>query len=118
MEPVQRTTLADISLPAVLPVGRIVVRRITMAPSAVAGPHTHNGPVFGVIESGSAYLQIGEGDVAVLRSGDTFIEPAHEVVSKFDATDEGVTFLGWFPVGEGEDPVLTPLQAPDPTNAP
>jgi quercetin dioxygenase-like cupin family protein len=109
MDAVTRSTLADFTVTPALPTGRVVVRRITMAPSIASGPHTHNGPVFGVIESGSAVLQVGDGESTVLRAGDVFHEPAREVIAKFDATDEGVTFLGWFPVEEGVEPELTLL---------
>lgn len=77
-----------------------------MTPSTVAGAHTHNGPVFGSIESGSVVFQIGDEPEKVLRAGDVFYEPADVVISRFDATEEGVSFLGYFLLGAGETPRL------------
>lgn len=112
MEPVTRVTLADHVLAAPLLVGHVEVRRITIAPGVAGGVHWHNGPVFGVIEQGSAHVQIGDGEDRVLGPGEVFFEPGDETITRFDATDEGVTFLGWFPMPEGEVPVLTPGPAP------
>lgn len=105
--PVVRTTLSTLALSDADSFATVEVRRITMAPSVHPGPHWHNGPVFGVIESGSVYFAAGEGEERVLRSGDTFYEPADETITRFDATEEGVTFLAWFPTPAHVDPELT-----------
>ena len=105
---VERVVVLDRSLPATLPVGRVEVRRITMGPSVAAGPHTHDGPVFGSVERGSVIVQIGDGPEVVLHPGDVFHEPADELITRFDATDEGVVFLGYFLLGPGQDPEMKP----------
>jgi hypothetical protein len=51
----------------------------------------------------------------VLRAGDVFCEPAHAVVSRFDATEEGVTFLGCFLLEAGQVPDTVFVQQPIPT---
>ena len=43
------------------------------------------------------------GPAAVLRAGDVFHEPAGVPIARFDAGDEGVTFLGYFLLGAGEN---------------
>lgn len=73
-----------------------------MAPGVAPGAHTHNGPVFGSIESGAVEFQVEDGPELTLRAGDTFYEPAGTVISRFDATDEGVVFLGYFLLAEGQ----------------
>lgn len=83
------------------------VRRIRIAANVHPGAHWHNGPVFGVIESGSVYFQLSGEQASILRAGDTFFEPANETIARFDATDEGVTFLGWFPLPAGVDAEVT-----------
>jgi quercetin dioxygenase-like cupin family protein/catechol 2,3-dioxygenase-like lactoylglutathione lyase family enzyme len=122
--PVTRTTILDQRLPLPREVGRVEVRRITIEPSAAGGAHMHNGPVVGAIESGSVVFQIGDAPATTLRAGDVFYEPADEIVSKFDATDEGVTFLGYFLLSVGQDaelaaptslPVSAPVAVPIPT---
>ncbi|PNW09706.1 hypothetical protein C1632_04680 [Microbacterium testaceum] len=52
-------------------------------------------------------LPVGSGEEAILRAGDTFYEPSGQTISRFDATDEGVTFLAWFPLADGVEPELT-----------
>ena len=116
-DPVSRITLLEQPLPT-KPVASMEVRRITLQPNVTGGAHRHNGPVFGSIERGSAILQLDGGPETVLRAGDVFYEPAHEVVRRFDATDEGVTFLGYFLLSDGQAPQLEMLPqdgAVDPT---
>ncbi|MDT8915189.1 cupin domain-containing protein [Amycolatopsis sp. PS_44_ISF1] len=108
-EPVTRTLVLDQRLPAPRPVDRVEVRRITIAPGHRTGLHVHNGPVFGSIESGSAVYRIEGGPESVLTPGDVFYEPESTRIARFDAQDEGVTFLAHFPAGPGETPTLTPL---------
>jgi quercetin dioxygenase-like cupin family protein len=104
--PVMRATLLDQALPDDAAVAHVEVRRITMAPGAAAGAHRHNGPVFGSIESGSVVFRIEHGPERILRAGDVFYEPADETITRFDATAEGVTFLGYFLLASGTAPEL------------
>ena len=45
-------------------------------------------------------------DRATLRVGDVFYEPEGARIARFDATDEGVTFLGYFLLGPDEEPQI------------
>ncbi|MGW5456281.1 cupin domain-containing protein [Nocardia sp. NPDC003979] len=94
--PVVRTTLLDQVLPSPQTLHRVEIRRITLAPDFAGGLHVHNGPVFGSIESGSAVYQIEGEPATILRPGDVFYEPAHVRIARFDAQQDGVTFLGYF----------------------
>jgi quercetin dioxygenase-like cupin family protein len=107
---VTRTIVLDQHLPEPRVVGHVEVRRITIAPHHSPGPHTHNGPVFGSIEAGSAVYQIEGGPETVLNPGDVFYEPEATRIARFDAQGEGVTFLAHFPVGPGEAPRLDPIE--------
>ena len=108
-QPITRQTLLDQHLPAGGATARVEIRRITMEPLLAGGAHRHSGAVFGTIERGSAILQIqGEPEIT-LRPGDVFYEPADAVILRFDATEEGVTFLGYFLLGEGQSPEITML---------
>ncbi|MCS5718794.1 cupin domain-containing protein [Herbiconiux sp. CPCC 205763] len=106
-EPVTRVTLLEQSLAEQI-TAAVQVRRITMQPNVVGGRHHHNGPVFGAIEAGSAVFQVDGGPETLLRAGDVFYEPAGVLIDRFDATSEGVTFLGYFLSGADESPTLTP----------
>lgn len=104
---VVRTVVLDAHLPAPREVERIEVRRITMPPGCPAGLHVHNGPVVGSVLTGSVVFQIEGGPETTLAPGDVFFEPEGARIARFDAGDEGVTFLGYFPVGPGETPEMT-----------
>jgi len=86
------------------------LREIKILPSQPAGLHMHNGPVFGNIVAGSAVYQIDGQPASVLRPGDVFYEPEGERIARFDAQDEGVTFLAYFLLSPGQEPELTPLR--------
>jgi quercetin dioxygenase-like cupin family protein len=105
-QPISRVTLDHHVLDSTLAVDHITVRRITIPAGVMLGAHWHNGPVFGVVESGSVYFQVGTENERILRAGDTFLEPGNETITRFDATDEGVTFLGWFPLSADVEPEL------------
>ena len=101
-------TLLDQALPDVT-TSAVQIRRITLQPGVAGGAHRHNGPVFGSIEAGSVVFQVDGGAERVLRPRDVFYEPANVVIDRFDALDEGVTFLGYFLSSPGEQPELTPV---------
>lgn len=94
--PMTRSIVLDQPLPAPLATSRVEVRRITIAPGHAAGLHVHNGPVFGSVETGSVIYQIDGEAASVLGPGDVFYEPEGARIARFDARDEGVTFLGYF----------------------
>jgi quercetin dioxygenase-like cupin family protein len=96
MPAVTRVVVLDQSLPAPRSTHRVEVRRITIAPGHAAGLHVHNGPVFGSIETGSVVYEIDGEPASVLRPGDVFYEPEGARIARFDAQDDGVTFLGYF----------------------
>ena len=107
-DPVVRETV----LVQVMPtkhVSSVEVRRITLLPNVSGGAHSHNGPVFGSIESGAVMFQVGDEPARRLTMGDVFYEPANDTIARWDATDEGVTFLGYFLLSAGQTPQLTPI---------
>ncbi|HEX4090528.1 MAG TPA: hypothetical protein VHZ33_17585 [Trebonia sp.] len=96
-----RVIVMDQELPGTLGVRRVEIRRITMAAGYAAGLHVHNGPVFGSIETGSVVYQVEGSAETVLRSGDVFYEPEGARIARFDAQENGVTFLGYFLLADG-----------------
>ena len=99
--PLSRVIVMDQVLPEPPATHRVEIRRITIAPGYAAGLHIHNGPVFGSIETGSAVYQIDGEPETVLKPGDVFYEPAGVRIARFDALADGVTFLGYFLLGDG-----------------
>ena len=73
-----------------------------MSPAAV-----HNGPVVGSIVAGSAVYQIEGQPETVLAAGDVFFEPEGERIARFDAREDGVTFLAYFLLSPGQEAQLT-----------
>jgi quercetin dioxygenase-like cupin family protein len=84
---------------------RIEVRRIQIVPDYAAG--LHNCPVVGSIVEGSAVFQIEGQPEWVLRPGDAFFEPGGARIARFDAQNEGVTFLAYFLPGPGQAPEIS-----------
>ena len=109
-QPITRTIVSDVRLPAVKATDRVQVREIRILPSQPAGPHVHNGPVFGCIMTGSVVYQIDGQPASVLRAGDVFYEPEGERIARFDAQEDGVTFLAYFLLSPGQEPELTPTR--------
>ena len=107
---VVREVLSDQQLPAALPTTHVEIRRITMSAGISPGAHTHNGPVFGSIERGGVVFQIDDGPELELGPGDTFYEPADTVITRFDATDDGVVFLAYFLLTQGQASELRSIE--------
>lgn len=106
-QPITRAVLLDARLARTKQTDRVEIRQIRILPGHAGGPHVHNGPVVGSILEGGVVYQIEGGPESVLRAGDVFFEPEGERIARFDALDEGVTFLGYFLLGPGEDPSIT-----------
>jgi len=105
--PISRVTVMDQKVPGPLTTQRVEIRRITVAPGHAGGLHIHNGPVFGSIETGSAIYQIEGQPETLLQPGDVFYEPAGVRIARFDAQEDGVTFLGYFLLADGQQVELT-----------
>lgn len=105
--PISRDVVLDVHLPAVKPTARIEVRRIHLEPGVAPGFHTHNGPVVGSVIEGSVIYQIDGEPENVLGPGDVFYEPEDAPIARFDATDEGVTFLGYFLLEPDQEAEMT-----------
>ena len=112
--PITRTVVLDQPIPPTS-THRVEVRRITIAAGHAAGPHIHNGPVFGSIESGSVVYQIDGEAASVLTPGDTFYEPQGARIARFDPLADGVTFLAYFLLDEGQEAEIEFPDAPRPS---
>jgi quercetin dioxygenase-like cupin family protein len=86
---------------------RVEVREIRILAGHAGGLHVHNGPVSGSILEGSAIYQIEGQPESILKPGDVFFEPEGARIARFDATAEGVTFLGYFILAPGEEPQIS-----------
>ena len=105
-EPIVRDVLLDVRLDQAKSTARVEVRRMRMMPDFAGGRHIHNTPVIGNIVSGSVVYQIEGEPEQILRAGDVFYEPQDVRIARFDALENGVEFLGYFLIGEGEQATL------------
>jgi quercetin dioxygenase-like cupin family protein len=99
-----REIVLDVRLPAPVPVDRIEVRRIEMLPGHPAGLHVHNGPVLGSVVEGSVTYQVEGEPESVLGPGEVFYEPEGVRIARFDAGEDGATFLAYYPLVAGQEP--------------
>jgi quercetin dioxygenase-like cupin family protein len=99
---VVRETVLDVRLPKTTRLDRIEVRRIPILRGHAAGLHVHNGSVLGSIVEGSVVYQVEGEQRSVLGPGEVFHEPEGARIARFDAGDEGVTFLAHFLLSAGQ----------------
>jgi quercetin dioxygenase-like cupin family protein len=105
-EPITREILLDARLGRARATEHVEVRRIRIVPGHAGGLHVHNGPVLGSIVEGSVIFQIDGEPESLLSTGDVFFEPEGVRIARFDAGDDGVTFLAYFLLAAGEQPEL------------
>lgn len=108
MAEITRELVQDVRIPPQL-IEHVPARRITIPAGAETGPHTHNGPVFGTVVSGTAFVQVDGGPVQTVGQGEVFFEPGETPIDRFDGGDSELVFLAWFPVPAGVEPELRPL---------
>lgn len=106
-QPISRDVLLNVHLQQAKDTHRIEVRRIQIVPGHAAGLHVHNGPVVGSIVNGSVSFQVEGEPESVLGPGDVFFEPEGARIVRFDARDDGVTFLAYFLLGPGQEPGMS-----------
>jgi quercetin dioxygenase-like cupin family protein len=105
-QPISRAVVLDARFSRVRPAERVQVREIRILAGHAAGLHVHNGPVVGSILEGSVVYQIDGEPERILRAGDVFYEPDGARSARFDATADGVRFLGYFILGPDEQPEI------------
>lgn len=83
--PLKRVPVLEEALPSANPPVRMVRgATIDFAPGQPTGLHRHPISTVGVVTAGSFVFQIEGGPTRVLRTGDSFFEPAGRTIVKFD----------------------------------
>jgi quercetin dioxygenase-like cupin family protein len=83
--PLKREPLLEEELPAANPTVRLIKGgRIKFAPGQPAGLHRHPVSTVGVVTAGSFHLQVEGKPIQLLKTGDSFFEPAGRTILKFD----------------------------------
>jgi quercetin dioxygenase-like cupin family protein len=106
-QPVVRDVVLDARFAEPKLTTRVEVRRIRMLAGHPGGLHVHNTPLVGSIVAGSVIYQIEGSPAEVLRAGDVFFEPQDVRIARFDAQEDGVEFLGYFLIADGEEASLS-----------
>ena len=102
-QPISRDVLLDVRLPQGKDTHRIEVRRIKMVPGHAATAFMcTTDPSWEDVVDGSVSFQVEGEAVSVLGPGDLFFEPEGARIVRFDARDDGVTFLAYFLLGPGQ----------------
>ena len=88
--PLKREPLLEEELPAANPTVRVIKgARIKFAPGQPTGLHRHPISTVGVVTAGSFNLQLEGKSVQLLKTGDSFFEPAGHTILKFDNASTG-----------------------------
>jgi quercetin dioxygenase-like cupin family protein len=81
----KREPLLEEELPAANPTVRLIKgARIKFAPGQPTGLHRHPISTVGVVTAGSFTLQLEGKPAQLLKTGDSFFEPAGHTILKFD----------------------------------
>jgi quercetin dioxygenase-like cupin family protein len=79
--PLKREALLEEELPAANPTVRLIKgARIKFAPGQPTGLHRHPVSTVGVVTAGSFHLQLDGKPVQLLKTGDSFFEPAGHTI--------------------------------------
>lgn len=110
--PLRREPLLQETLPAGHPpVTLIKGARIRFAPGQPTGPHRHPISTMGVVTEGSFIFQLEGQEARLLRKGDSFFEPAGQVVAKFDnaSSSEAAEIVSFYLSDSDQRPLIEML---------
>jgi len=90
---------------------RVEAYRVELPPGTPAGPHRHPGAVTGYVESGLIAFERDGQPARELHPGDVFVEPAGEVIRRFDNTSnsEPAVFIAFYLL-TGDQPLIQPIR--------
>ena len=110
--PLKREPLLEEELPAANPTVRLIKgARIKFAPGQPTGLHRHPISTVGVVTAGSFHLQLEGKPVQLLKTGDSFFEPAGHTILKFDnaSTSEPAEIVCFYLADTKERPPIEML---------
>jgi quercetin dioxygenase-like cupin family protein len=108
----KREPLLEEELPAANPTVRLIKgARIKFAPGQPTGLHRHPISTVGVVTAGSFHLQVEGKPVQLLKTGDSFFEPAGHTILKFDnvSTSEPAEIVCFYLADTKERPPIEML---------
>ena len=110
--PLKREPLLEEELPAANPTVRLIKgARIKFAPGQPTGLHRHPISTVGVVTAGSFHLQLEGKPAQLLKTGDSFFEPAGHTILKFDnaSTSEPAEIVCFYLADTTERPPIEML---------
>jgi len=90
---------------------RVEAYRVELPPGTPAGPHRHPGAVTGYVESGLIAFERDGQPARELHPGDVFVEPAEEIIRRFDnaSASEPAVFIAFYLL-TGDQPLIQPIR--------
>jgi quercetin dioxygenase-like cupin family protein len=110
--PLKREPLLEEELPSANPTVRLIKgARIKFAPGQPTGLHLHPISTVGVVTAGSFYLELEGKPAQLLKTGDSFFEPAGHTILKFDnaSTSEPAEIVCFYLADTKERPPIEML---------
>ena len=108
----KREPLQEEELPSANPAVRLIKgARIKFAPGEPTGLHRHPVSTVGVVTAGSFHVQLEGKPVQLLKTGDSFFEPAGHTILKFDnaSTSEPAEIVCFYLADTTERPPIEML---------
>lgn len=108
----QARTFAGRELPSANPIVRLIKgARIKFAPGQPTGLHRHPVSIVGVVTAGSFTLQLEGKPPQLLKTGDSFFEPAGQTILKLDnaSTSEPAEIVCFYLADTKERPPIEML---------
>ena len=110
--PLKREPLLEEELPSANPAVRLIKgARIKFAPGQPTGLHRHPVSTVGVVTAGSFNFQLEGKPARLLKTGDSFFEPAGHTILKFDnaSASEGAEIVCFYLADTKERPPIEML---------
>ncbi|HEX4507601.1 MAG TPA: cupin domain-containing protein [Alphaproteobacteria bacterium] len=113
---VTREPLATYQLQPGKSVGRVEVKKLTIAPGGKTGLHTHPGPVVSYVVAGTLIVQVKGEAEKIYRPGDAIFEPGNTVIEKFDngSATEPAVFIADYLLGADDKEIIHFVDKPTP----
>ena len=112
--PLQRVPLLEEAIPSVNPAIKLVRgARIRFAPRQTSGRHRHPISVAGVVTAGSFIFKSEGEPEKIIKTGDTFFEPAGVISERFDnaSSTEPAEIVAFYLTDAKDRPLIEMLAA-------
>jgi quercetin dioxygenase-like cupin family protein len=105
---VTREPLATYQVEPGKTVGRVEVKKLTIAPGGKTGLHTHPGPVVSYVVQGTLIVKVKGEAEKTYKPGEAIYEPGDTVIEKFDngSATEPAVFIADYLLGADDKEII------------